>query len=126
MIQLIDFVYLWATNTILLHVSNMVYPTSFVLGNATYSVTAAALRAGAVWTLLYVLAGPAKKALKFKLPDNSKAIYFLAINFAALWITTRFALIIGFGVISFWWLLGLAFVANIFQFTLRKMLKRDN
>jgi len=120
--KVLDFIYFSAVAAIVLHLANAIYPENFALGNASYTVNEAALRAGVVWMLIYSLANPVAKAIRLELPGGNRTLYYFIVNFLSLWVTARFALIIGFGVSNFFWLFGLAFVANIFQHTTRKML----
>lgn len=110
------FLVLWVIDALLLYFANMVYPTYFVLGNAYFGSLAATLVASLVWTLLVWNAMVLAKWLKIKEKEALKmAVFYLAVNFIALWVMTRFSLMFGFGVAGFKWLGALAFVANLLQ-----------
>lgn len=106
----------WILDTVLLFLANMLYPSNYVLGNAFLIPLYAAVVAGLVWTLIVWQAMPFAKKVGIKEKDMVKmAIFYLAINFIALWVIARLSFFFGFGVISFIWVFALAFVANILQ-----------
>lgn len=94
----------------------MLYPESYVLGNASFATVGAAIFAGLGWTVLVWNAMPLAGALKLKEDDKIKMpLFYLAVNFVVLWVIARFSAIFGFGVASYVWVFYLAFVANIVQ-----------
>ncbi len=116
------FVSFWVANSTLLYLAFAMFPQYFMLGTYRMSAIAAAIAAGGVWTLLIMLVDPLVKRFKLKVNGVSQmTVFYWLANFIALWITARLAPYLGFGVSRFVWILGLAFVANLVQFTLWKI-----
>lgn len=106
----------WVVNALLLWLASTFYPTYYVLGNARLTSVLAAVVAGLVWTAVVWKAMAFTKKLGIKDSDMLKmSLYFLAVNFVALWIIARFSALFGFGVTSYTWVFTLAFVANLLQ-----------
>ena len=114
--KLFPFVAVWLTNSLLLYLASMLYPANYVLGNFRMGSVSAALAAGFVWALLTWLVKPL--ASKFNIGVEGylqKTVFYFVANFVALWVTARMAPVVGFGVSSFIYVLGLALVAEFAQ-----------
>jgi len=87
-----------------------------VLGNAKLTLINAAILAGLIWTVIIWYGMPLAKSIGIKESDKIKMpIFYLILNFFALWIVARFSAFLGFGVISYIWVFILAFIANFIQ-----------
>lgn len=110
------FLIFWALDSALLYLAAMFFPAYYVLGNSYFNMALSAVVAGGVWTVIVWNSMPLTKKLGIKATDMVKNILFwLVVNFVALWVIARFSLMLGFGVTSFVWVFALAFVANILQ-----------
>ncbi len=105
------FLIYWVINSLLLYIATLAFPGNFVLGTYRYSVLAAAVISGFVWTLFLWITKPVQIRFKIK-GELKKSIFFFGVSFVSLWLMARFAPYTGFGVTSFVYLLGLAAVAE--------------
>lgn len=114
--KFVPFLSLWLVGSLLLWLANMLYPTYYVLGNANLTGVLAAIVTGLVWTAVVWKSMVFTKKLGIKDNDMLKqALYFLVVNFITLWVIARFSALFGFGVVSYFWVFALAFVANLVQ-----------
>lgn len=108
---------MWLVNGTLILLANWFMPETYVLGTYRMGVFVSALVASLVWTIITLLVEPVLKVANYK-PKNpvvSMLIYLVA-NFVGLWLVARMAPLTGFGVMSWVWVLALAFVGNLVQF----------
>jgi len=111
------FLLLWSTNIVLLYSANMLLPTHFTLGNDMFTLIQSAFFVGFIWNVVLWNIEPTFKDMEIKLKGMMPMMLsYLAINFATIWILARLAVITGFGVSSFVYVFGLAFVANFVQY----------
>jgi hypothetical protein len=108
----IYFLIFWVIDSLLLFLSTLAFPESFVLGTAKHTLLVAAILSGFLWTLLLWLSKPVSIKIKIK-GELNKSLFFFGVNFIGLWLVARFAPYTGFGVVSFVYLLGLAAVAEV-------------
>ncbi len=106
----------------MLYLAAMLLPTHFTLGNNLFTALQSALFVGFLWdTILWK-----GESWFADLEMQSKSpmvmmLQYLAVNFAALWVFARLAVITGFGASSFVYVFGLAFVANFVQYQIWQM-----
>jgi len=106
----------WVHSGILIYLANQIFPSKFVLGNFRLTFIVAILVSSFALTLFLELVSVAlAKQKKTKLDNKRRFGIFWIANFIALWLIARFALLTGFGVVSFTWLIGLSFLVNILQ-----------
>lgn len=117
------FVTYWAVDSLLLYLATVVYPTAYALGNFRFSVLWAAIVAGFIWTALVWFSEPILGLFKVKVEGGKQMIFYLLVNFIALWLVARIASFSGFGVASFVWAFLLALVANFVQYLVMKVVK---
>ena len=114
--KLLVFTLLLIANSILLYIASLIFPGNFVLGNQYFSSTIATFVGGLLWTLLLWLAILVGEEYKLKNKGDAVVkVYYLAANFAILWLIARIPFISGFGVTSFVWVLILALIATLVQ-----------
>jgi hypothetical protein len=114
-----NYVYLLPTNALVLYLANMWFANEVVLGTASLSLWWSIGMSAGKLTLVAVLATPLieawGKAQKRVLSTKDWMMAFLAINFAALWVITRFPEQFGIGVTSWVVVLIMAVVLDIVQ-----------
>ena len=118
---LLPFILFWLIDAIVLYLSVLVMPLYFVLGSRTVSVYAAAFVAGFTWTLIVWLLKPLIFLFTKLKGTVAMFIFYLILNFVALWITARLGPIVGFGTTRFVWLIPVAIAANIVQYMFWKL-----
>lgn len=112
-----QFLVLWIVNIALLYLANKLFPLYYTLGNNLFTPMQAAVFSGLIWN--WVLWNAGSELKKFELDTKSAMgmmLEYLAINFVTVWLIARFAYMTGFGVASFLYVFGLAFVANFVQY----------
>ena len=108
---------MWITAMLLIWAANAFFPTHFVLGSLTMSVTYGIIFSGLVWTVLVWFTEPVLRLFKIKPGKGmSMMMAYLAANVVALWLISRLGPVIGFGISGILWVFGLAFVANFVQY----------
>lgn len=107
----------WLINIALLYGSYMFLPVHFALGNNLFTPFMAAVFTAFIWNIVLWNIEPmfTDLELEFKSP-LSMMLSYLAVNFATLWLLARMAFTTGFGVSSFVYIFGLAFIANLLQY----------
>lgn len=112
----------WVTNTLMLFLAAMLLPTHFTLGNNLFSALQAALFVGFVWDAVLWKGESWFADLEMQSKNPMvMMVQYLAVNFATLWVLARLAVVTGFGVSSFVYIFGLAFVANFVQYQIWQM-----
>jgi len=82
-----------------------------------FTLIQSAFFVGFIWNVVLWNIEPTFKDMEIKLKGMMPMMLsYLAINFATIWILARLAVITGFGVSSFVYVFGLAFVANFVQY----------
>ena len=117
------FISFWVLDSLLLYLATLAYPTAYTLGNFRLSTLWAAIVAGFIWTVLVWFSEPIVAIVKLKVSDKMKMVFYLFVNFVALWLVARIAPYSGFGVASFVWAFLLALVANFAQRLVMKVVK---
>lgn len=106
----------WAVNSALLWIVGQMVPKEVVLGNQHVLSIWASILAGFILAAIDSLVEPTLAMTKVKpKEDYHWAVTFFAVNSIALWIITRFALIIGIGVTAFWWAIILGGIVTLGQ-----------
>lgn len=104
------FVGFWLVSSVLIYILGMMMPSGVVLGNQYISPVQASAFFGYMLSTIVILIQPVMDLLKVKLADpNRQAIVYFAVNTIAVWVLTRLALMVGVGIVAFWWagILGL-------------------
>ncbi|MFC1624858.1 hypothetical protein ACFL15_00595 [Patescibacteria group bacterium] len=110
------FLIYWIHNSALIYLATQIFPGKFVLGNARFSLIPAMILSGLFVTLFFEIAKMfVGKVKKPKMDSYKKHVYYLGVNFVALWIVARLAPVFGFGVVRFTWLFALAVLMNLVQ-----------
>lgn len=113
---LLPFILFWLIDSIILYLAVILMPLYFVLGSSTVSIYSAAFVAGFTWTLIVWLLKPLIFLFTKLKGALAMFIFYLILNFVALWITARLGPVVGFGTRRFIWLIPIAIVANIVQY----------
>ena len=114
--QPVTFLSFWIVNSLLLWIVSQIAPQGVVLGNQHILSPWASLFAGFILSAIDSMVEPTLAMTKIKpMTDYHWALTFFAANSVALWIITRFALIIGVGVAAFWWAVILGIVVTLGQ-----------
>lgn len=123
-VQPITFLSFWIVNSILLWVVGQLVPKEVVLGNQHVLSLWASILAGFILAAVDSLVGPTLAMTKVKpTGDYHWVLTFFAANSVALWIITRFALLIGVGIAAFWWAVILGIIITFGQWTMWAYLK---
>lgn len=106
-------------NSLVIVVANMMFPRAVVLGTASFSYWWAVFHSMLIFSLLGTLAIPMFEnwqRMKGKaLTSMNWMMGYLVINFAGLWVITRFSEQFGLGIAAWWIVLILALVFDFFQ-----------
>lgn len=113
------FVSFLVANSVVVYLANKFFPMAVVLGTHLLSPFTALIQSMLLFTLLIVAVMPvveiAIAALELKVKDLHWMILYFLINSAGLWVTARFAEMMGLGLSSWVVVLILAFVINAAQ-----------
>ncbi len=122
---LVRFVLVWALNSSLFYLGNMLYPDSLVLGTATLSKGMAAVFSGLLLTILCKMAKPfvTKVGIKSVSGRLKMFVFYWLVNSLAIWIIARLAPISGFGIVAFYWAFLLGLATSLGQWLLRQVFK---
>ena len=116
------FLLIWALNALITYVFAYFYPTYYVLGNKFFGPFIAVVLASLIWTGIVWVAKPILKSYVKKLSRSYMFLFYFIANFVALWLVTRLAPYVGFGVVRFTWLVILAITADLMQYGVWKVL----
>jgi hypothetical protein len=123
------YVVMFIVNSVVVLVANTLFPNLVVLGTHLYSPLQALLQSMAVFSLIVVAASPIIESMagsmRMKLSFEHWMVLYFFINAAGLWITARFAEMLGLGIASFMTVLALALVLDIAQGAAMKLSQND-
>lgn len=113
----------WLLNSLVIYLTGRLFPDFVVLGNWRFSQVESALYAGfwvtvffwSMWDFLYV-----RGVAMSKLPGAFWVFY--GMNVVSVWLVSRFSHIAGMGISSFLWAFIIAFMANLTQKAVFKMI----
>lgn len=113
--QLISFVSVLATNSVILWLAHQFFPQNYIilplLGSFLFTLFLLAF----IWTVIVGLTQTVADYLEIELKNRIYLIIaYLIANFVAIWGIARIGL--GFGARSYFWVLALALVSNTVQF----------
>ncbi len=107
----------WLANTAMLYLANVLLPAHFTLGNNLFSTMQATVFTAFIWNVVIWNGESWFKDLELQSKSPMvMMLQYLGLNFATLWLLARLAVLTGFGVSSFLYVLGLAFIANAVQY----------
>jgi hypothetical protein len=119
MVLTATFVIMYVVNALVLYVANMLFPQQVVLGTITLTPTWAIILSMSALSLLLTLLVPfaheAERILDRDLSMPEWMGFYLALNFAGIWLISRFSEQFGLGVSSWIVVLALAAVMNVLQ-----------
>lgn len=114
----------WIVNSVILWIFSQLAPNGVVLGNQHVLSLWASILAGFILAAIDSLVEPTLAMTKVKpKTDYHWTLTFFAANSIALWVITRFALIIGVGIAAFWWAVILGIGVTLGQWTVWAYLK---
>lgn len=108
----------FTVNALVLYVANMLFPKNVVLGNMSLSMPWAIILSSGALAILGILAVPVIEYAQEKMGPFEMMHWigaYLVINFASIWVITRFAEQFGFGISAWWVGLILAGVTDFLQ-----------
>lgn len=107
--KLVEILAFWVANTIVLLVSSFIFEGNVVLGNDKVSMPMAAVLSGAIITAFGYLVPSvvAKSGYRIKNEKIWGGVYFVA-NAAVVWVIKRFALLLGLGIASIFYVILVA------------------
>lgn len=107
--KLVEILAFWVANTIVLLVSSFIFEGNVVLGNDKVSMPMAAVLSGAIITAFGYVVPPvvARSGYRIKNEKIWGGVYFVA-NAAVVWVIKRFALLLGLGIISIFYVILVA------------------
>lgn len=106
----------WLVNSIILYALGFIFPATIQLGNGRLMPLESAIYSGfwltfIVWSMWdYIIMRRARLE-----PEYVALGYFLLVNTLGVMLVAYFTRFTGLNVQNFWWCLGIAFGANIFQ-----------
>lgn len=113
------YVVFFIVNSVVILVANTLFPNLVVLGTHLYSPLQALLQSMAVFSLITVAASPLVEmmasSMKWKLSFEHWIVIYAVINALGLWITARFAEMLGLGIASVTTVIVLALVLDVAQ-----------
>ncbi|MBI3282615.1 hypothetical protein HYZ70_00890 [Candidatus Curtissbacteria bacterium] len=107
--KLVEILAFWVVNTAVLLISSFIFGNNVVLGNDKVSAPMAAVISGGIITAFGYLVPPvvARSGYKIKNENLWGGIYFVA-NALVVWVVKRFALLLGLGVASIFYVILVA------------------
>jgi uncharacterized membrane protein YvlD (DUF360 family) len=118
---LLPFLLFWLVDSIVLYLAVLIMPAYFVLGSKTVSMWGAIFVAGFTWTLIVWLLKPLVFLFKKLKGTFAMFVFYLVLNFVALWLTARLGPVVGFGTTRFVWLILIAIAADAVQYLIWKI-----
>jgi hypothetical protein len=113
------FVIMYVVNALVLYVTNMLFPQQVVLGTMTLTPAWAIVLSMSALSVLLTLVVPfvheAERVMERDLKSAEWMGLYLALNFAGIWLISRFSEQFGLGVSSWMVVLALALVMNVLQ-----------
>ena len=110
---------LFAVNALTIMLANTFFPQNIVLGTLHISPVWAIILSGTFFTLIRVIVIPFVDQYQAnrsqKLSGTNRLLTYFAVNFIGLWLVSRAAHVLGFGISSFVVALVLAAVLTFFQ-----------
>ena len=120
----IPFIVHWLFNSAIIYLVSFLFPLDVVLGNSWLNSFLAALMAGIFITFIAHIVKEIIKLLGFKLNGRIvRFILYFATNTVGIWILARVPGISGIGISGYYWAIGLGFILNAFQWSVRQGLK---
>jgi hypothetical protein len=115
----VTFFLIWAVTAVVISLANTFMPEQIVLGTMTVNRMMALLLSSGIIAWATTITMPIFTEIEVRkqmiLAPQHWIIGYLIINVAALWVTTRFADVIGLGVSSWVYVVGLAAVLDFVQ-----------
>ena len=118
---LLPFIIFWLVNSVILYLAALIMPAYLVLGSKNVSIWGAIFVAGFTWTLIVWLLKPFVFLFKKLKGTLAMFLFYLVLNFIALWLTARLGPIVGFGTTRFVWLIPVAIAADALQYLVWKV-----
>src|SRR3989304_1359910 len=115
------FVSYWIVNTVVLSLTNTLFPGEFELGNAGLSIPAAALFSGLLLTVLLLVARGLARSKYFLIKGRLLMfVYYWGATSVAIWLIARVASVSGFGISSYKWAIALGFATAFIHWIVRQ------
>lgn len=115
----ITFFLLWFVNGLVIALANMILPNQIVLGTMSLTHIAALILSSGVLAWIATLTMPIFTAIEMRkqmvLAPQHWIIGYLIINVISLWVVARFADLLGLGIASWMYVVGLAVVLDVVQ-----------
>jgi len=113
------FFLLWLVNGLVIFLANMLLPQQIVLGTQSISSVMALVLSSGILAWAATLTMPIFTEIEIRkqmvLTPQHWMIGYLIINFIAVWVVSRFADVIGLGMASWFFVLGLAAILDVVQ-----------
>lgn len=120
--KLIEILSLWIANSAVLLLSSVIFSGNVVLGNDRVSIPMAAVLNGLIVTGGMYAVGPLLKRVNFKVKDEKiLGVIYLGANVIVVWIVKRFALVLGLGVASVFFVLMVGVFLTLAQWGVMKI-----
>lgn len=118
------FAIVWLANFLVIYLANSMYPTLWVLGNASLTPLKAIIFSSFLLTVAGKVAREVFPKWGIKVSGRlNKFLLYWVVNSAALWLIARMAFLTGFGISAYYYALLLGFVAGIGQWLIRQIFK---
>jgi|GEM_PF-1423636 len=106
-------------NAVVLYAANILAPNQIVLGNHLVSPSVGVVMVSVVLSFVIVGSLPLLESVvdlfKLKLKDSHMILFYFVVNTLAVWLLSRFAEMLGFGISSWVVAICLGFVLNLVQ-----------
>ena len=117
--MVVSFFIMWVVSAVIVSVANLVLPNHIVLGTMSLTTTAALLLSSGVIAWLTILGLPLFTEIEIRkqmilTPQHWMLGYFI-INVVGVWVITRFSDVLGLGIASWVYVVGLAAVLDVAQ-----------
>jgi len=117
----------WLVSFCVFYLASFFFPSHFVLGNWKYTDLEAAIYSS-FWLVVFVWVVwdfLLSRGIKFK-DDLVTWFYFWMVNSAGIWLVAKMAKLLGLGISSWYWAVGVGFFVNFFQRLAFKLVTRRN
>lgn len=110
------YLFYWVVSLAVFYLTYLLFPQDFVLGNWKFTSLEAAVYSS-FWLVVFVwVVWDFLISRRVKLKDNLATwLYFWVVNAVGIWLVAKLSQILGLGIKSYLWAIGVAFVVNLAQ-----------
>ena len=117
----------WLVSFAVFYLTHLFFPENFVLGNRKFVALEAGIYSSfwlvvflwVIWDFLI------SRGVKFE-QNLASFLYFWAVNAVGIWLVAKLSQLLGLGITSFLWAVGVGFIVNLLQRLVWKFVTKRN